>query len=73
MNGLVSRYGFCFLGSGFLKVTLTTLRHLKKVPNEPGLSPNNSLEDVFISVCDHDVCHLTLLILQIKLELNVCQ
>ena len=46
----------------FFKVTLSTLRQLKKVPNEPGLSPNNSLEEVFKSVCDVRHSHVDTLL-----------
>ncbi len=28
---------------------LSTLRQMMKVPNEPGLSPNNGLENAFLS------------------------
>ena len=41
----------CKFLSFFSGVTgeLSTLRQIMKVPNEPGLSPNNGLENVFLS------------------------
>ncbi len=33
----------------FFTGELSTLRQMMKVPNEPGLSPNNGLENVFPS------------------------
>ena len=40
-----------FFFSSFFWVTgeLFTLRQMMKVPNKPGLSPNNGLENVFLS------------------------
>ena len=38
-----------FLAFFFITGELATLRQLMKVPNEPGLSPNNGLENVFLS------------------------
>ena len=40
-----------FFFSFFFWVTgeLSTLRQMMKVPNEPGLSPNNDLENAFLS------------------------
>ncbi len=42
---------FCFSFPLFFWVTgeLSTLRQMMKVPNEPGLSPNNGLENAFLS------------------------
>ncbi len=40
---------FFFWGTG----ELSTLRQMMKVPNEPGLSPNNGLENAFLSVSVH--------------------
>ena len=43
--------GFFFFFFFFFWVTgeLSTLRQMMKVPNEPGLSPNNDLENAFLS------------------------
>ncbi len=42
---------FFFFFFFFFCVTeeLSTLRQMMKVPNEPGLSPNNGLENAFLS------------------------
>ena len=44
-----SRTGFFFFFFFWVTGELSTLRQLMKVPNEPGLSPNNGLENVSLS------------------------
>ncbi len=53
-NGTISRFNimlFAVVVFFFFWVTgeLSTLRQMMKVPNEPGLSPNNGLENAFLS------------------------
>ena len=51
MGSALSAVFFCFPPIFFFWVTgeLSTLRQMMKVPNEPGLSPNNGLENAFLS------------------------
>jgi len=35
----------------FFSGGLSTLRQMMEVPNEPGLCPNNGLENAFLSAC----------------------
>ncbi len=43
--GVIAGFSFSFWVTG----ELSTLRQMMKVPNEPGLSPNNGLENAFLS------------------------
>ncbi len=40
---------FCCFFSIFFTGELSTLRQMMKAPNEPGLSPNNGLQNAFLS------------------------
>ena len=45
IQGMMFFFCFCCGATG----ELSTLRQMMKVPNEPGLSPNNGLENAFLS------------------------
>jgi len=42
-------FGFFFFFFLWVTWELSTLRQMVKVPKEPGLSPNNGLENAFLS------------------------
>ena len=63
-----------FFNFFFVTVELSTLRQMMKVPNEPGLSPNNDLENAYLS--DQSMasnCHAACLPLQLDVCVLACK